>query len=387
MIRRKVAIYILLTMQVIACSGRTRRQEAQDDTVPYGGKKTETTNDSGRSSDNRGNSDSGSQGDSGNAGTTGSGSDAGGGSGSGGGSDGSSSNAGSGSGNRSGVGTAAYSSNAGSGSGNSSGVVTAASVGISEEIFAKGKQFVGAWDGFQDDLAGTNWKIAVVSSTAQGGTGGFGGNTSSNGTGGVVYNGAVKQLLDRACVSCHNPSGSRANSPLQTYALAKQFGVDVVSLSVAKRMPPRGGMADADIQLLQQWQQAGFPEGGATGATGSGSSIFGTGSGIGTSAGTATGNANEGRGANGAVEFRIRRGTGQGPWNTPQTPVVARVGVPFIIYNDDDIVHQWHTDGSPCQHSEEIAPGQSMQCVPSEVYNGPALYDHITRGPFYIRAE
>jgi|GEM_PF-1841588 len=367
MICRNAAFVLVLGLNLVACSGRSRRQEAQDDTVPYTGKKTQSRStgqnqSSGSSRPDQSDFDS-------------------------------SSSSSSGSSTDLGSSNSSSPDSFGNSSTGSTGIVTAASIGIGSDVFDKGRQFVGGWTGEQDDVAGTYWTISPAATSDLGGAGGFGGfGGGASSAGGVSYNGAVKSLLDRACVSCHNPSGSRANSPLQTYALARQFGVDVVSLSVAKRMPPSGGLADADIQLLQQWQQAGFPEGGSSGvfgnSAGTGTGIFGnaagTGAGIfGNSAATDL----NGRGANGAVEFRIRRGTGQGPWNTPQTVVVARVGVPFIIHNDDDIVHQWHTDGSPCPHGDEIQPGQSAQCLPSEAYNGPALYDHITRGQFYIRAE
>jgi hypothetical protein len=87
------------------------------------------------------------------------------------------------------------------------------------------------------------------------------------------------------------------------------------------------------------------------------------------------------------VEFRIKAGTGQGAWNTKETEVVAKVGKRFVIYNDDTITHQWHTNGTPCQHGNPIEPGRSAECVPNAKYNGGPLYDHITNGQFFFRAE
>jgi hypothetical protein len=55
--------------------------------------------------------------------------------------------------------------------------------------------------------------------------------------------------------------------------------------------------------------------------------------------------------------------------------------------NDDDVVHQWHTNGAPCEHGDEIQPRQSATSTPSAPYNDGALYDHISRGQFFIRAE
>jgi hypothetical protein len=87
------------------------------------------------------------------------------------------------------------------------------------------------------------------------------------------------------------------------------------------------------------------------------------------------------------TEFRIPKGTGKGAWNTQATEVVLKVGVKFVIINDDTVTHQWHTNGSPCAHGKPIAPGGREECVPSQVYSSGPLYDHISNGKFYVRAE
>ena len=87
------------------------------------------------------------------------------------------------------------------------------------------------------------------------------------------------------------------------------------------------------------------------------------------------------------VVFHIRKGTGQDAWNTASDEVVAKVGKKFTIVNDDDIVHRWHTNGTPCRHGNDIAPGKSATCVPSRAYSDGPLYDHYSDGKFYIRAE
>jgi len=87
------------------------------------------------------------------------------------------------------------------------------------------------------------------------------------------------------------------------------------------------------------------------------------------------------------IVFRIPKGTGRNAWNTKETEVVVKVGKKFTIVNDDDIVHQWHTNGSPCQHGNPIQPGKSETCTPSRAFTEGPLYDHITEGKFYIRAE
>jgi hypothetical protein len=94
-------------------------------------------------------------------------------------------------------------------------------------------------------------------------------------------------------------------------------------------------------------------------------------------------------GPNGEAIFRIAAGTGDQPWNTQTTPIRARVGQPIIVYNDDTIVHQIHTDGVPFPHGNEIAPGRSARVVPTRVFRG-TLYDHLTnartgrQNPIYL---
>mgnify|MGYP001545509878 FL=1 len=87
-----------------------------------------------------------------------------------------------------------------------------------------------------------------------------------------------------------------------------------------------------------------------------------------------------------AVIFTIPKGTGRNAWNTEATTVTAKVGKKFILVNGDDVPHQWHTNGAPCQHGQLLQPGQRQECNPRP-YNGPPLYDHNTRGQFFIKAQ
>jgi hypothetical protein len=87
----------------------------------------------------------------------------------------------------------------------------------------------------------------------------------------------------------------------------------------------------------------------------------------------------------GLKEFRIPAGTGRGAWNTPQNPIVARVGDVVRIYNDDSIVHQLHTNGRPCGHGSPIQPGSYRECVIQSQFVGD-LYDHGTNGRVYWQA-
>ena len=173
--------------------------------------------------------------------------------------------------------------------------------------------------------------------------------------------------MSASCTSCHSAAGSQAGSPLTTYTEVKGQGAIVVSRVVAGTMPPGAGLSQKQKDLFTAWQKVSFPE--KTGGTTTPTT---------TTPGGATGN---------GVEFRIKKGTGAGAWNTQATEVVAKVGQPFTIHNDDDQVHQWHTNGTPCDHGNEIQPGQSETCTPSAAYNDGPLYDHNTRGQFFIRAE
>jgi hypothetical protein len=94
------------------------------------------------------------------------------------------------------------------------------------------------------------------------------------------------------------------------------------------------------------------------------------------------------------VEFRIKQGTGTGPWNTRDTMVTVKVGDTLKIVNDDTTVHRLHTGGAPCPHQpgNGLQKGQEYICeVKSalEVGSGaPVTYDHNqgTSASFFLRA-
>lgn len=90
------------------------------------------------------------------------------------------------------------------------------------------------------------------------------------------------------------------------------------------------------------------------------------------------------------VEFRITAGTATKPWNAQAQTVAAKIGQTVRIFNDDAVVHRLHTNGAPCPHGSNIAPGASFDCVVTKAFEPGAapLYDHIA-GPtaqFWIRA-
>lgn len=79
------------------------------------------------------------------------------------------------------------------------------------------------------------------------------------------------------------------------------------------------------------------------------------------------------------VEFRIPAGTNNGPWNTSDMPIVAKVGDTIRFYNEDSVKHTLHTYGAPCEHGDLMEPGDTWDCVTTAPLNseidGP-LYDH-----------
>lgn len=77
------------------------------------------------------------------------------------------------------------------------------------------------------------------------------------------------------------------------------------------------------------------------------------------------------------VEFSIAPNTGAFSWNTEETMVRVRIGDTLRIYNDDTVVHQLHTNGSPCRHGSAISPGSYWDCEISRPY------DSMARGPLY----
>lgn len=184
----------------------------------------------------------------------------------------------------------------------------------------------------------------------------------------------IKGILDDKCISCHVKTGTRPNSDLTTYAGAKAFGELLTDYVVGGRMPPPPAtLTEDEKRLVKAWQTGGFLEDASSTPP--------------TPEGTPPGGPDETGSSGNIVEFRIKAGTGRGAWNTAETAVVAKVGQTVRIVNDDSETHQLHTNGAPCPHGNPIPPGQSRDCVVSRPYSGGPLYDHGTRGDFFIRAD
>lgn len=245
--------------------------------------------------------------------------------------------------------------------------------GLTPDEFEKGRSYVNGWLGALDEAAASQlWTLidlpdaavlppAVVSPVA-----------GIPAAGPVTYLAQVKAILDRSCVSCHSTTGTRSNSPMDSFAAAKQGGVQLVQRTVAGTMPQSGPLSEADKAVLTAWQAGGFLEGNSGGEVPSPSPSV--------TSGPSDESASE-------VVFHIKNGTGRGPWNSAATIVTAKVGKTFTIVNDDTVVHQWHTNGSPCPHGSPIAPGASESCQPREPYSEGGLYDHISRAAFYFQAQ
>jgi hypothetical protein len=85
------------------------------------------------------------------------------------------------------------------------------------------------------------------------------------------------------------------------------------------------------------------------------------------------------------VVFRIPAGTGRGAWNTPDKPIVAKVGQTLEIHNDDSIQHWVHAGfGQFMTHAfSGINPGQSARY---QIGNTNAdIHDHNTNGAIYMQ--
>jgi hypothetical protein len=81
------------------------------------------------------------------------------------------------------------------------------------------------------------------------------------------------------------------------------------------------------------------------------------------------------------VIFRIKAGTGTSSWNTAAEMVNVKVGQTLRLVNDDTVTHRLHTNGAPCPHGSNFAPGASFDCKVTKEFDSaktPAgMYDHI----------
>ena len=94
----------------------------------------------------------------------------------------------------------------------------------------------------------------------------------------VTYHQHVAPILANNCVTCHQPGGVRAQTPLDNYAAAAPLAATITFYTENRLMPPwyadNSGacgsyrdplwLTDAEIGLLGAWADSGAPEGAST---------------------------------------------------------------------------------------------------------------------------
>lgn len=85
------------------------------------------------------------------------------------------------------------------------------------------------------------------------------------------------------------------------------------------------------------------------------------------------------------VIFEIPAGTGDGPWNSFEQPVVAYVGQVLLVVNNDGETHQLHVSGGgPTNHGQPMGANGGAQEFElnqaSPLQANTPFYDHIDGG-------
>ena len=80
----------------------------------------------------------------------------------------------------------------------------------------------------------------------------------------------------------------------------------------------------------------------------------------------------------GIVDFTIPAGTGSGPWNTSDNPVLAWIGDVVRFHNADSVPHRLHADGGVGAHwATDLGPGGTLDWPLTGTSTlGDVLYDH-----------
>lgn len=80
----------------------------------------------------------------------------------------------------------------------------------------------------------------------------------------VTYNNTVANILNNACVECHNSVTATAGIQLQNFALARevaQSGRMIIRMTdTSNPMPPSGNLPDPLIEDVMQWIEDGLLE-------------------------------------------------------------------------------------------------------------------------------
>ncbi len=186
----------------------------------------------------------------------------------------------------------------------------------------------------------------------------------------------VKPVIDKQCggTDCHGAKGKHSPD-LSTARLAAANG-NAVLRRIKTDMPPKNSgrtLNPHDRDLLEKWGKDGFlTEQAKPSST--------------PPAEDKPGNIS----SNGSVvEFRIKKGTGKGAWNTPDETIHVKVGQELKVTNDDTEMHWIHTNGAPFFHPfGGIAPGETKSYkIVSPFPGGDAVHDHSTYGAIHLKAE
>lgn len=79
-----------------------------------------------------------------------------------------------------------------------------------------------------------------------------------------IYNGEVSSILNSNCATCHASTSSGSPFVIETYAEylpyleSGEFEIEV--LNDGARMADWGNLTEEEIQILQCWYDAGYPE-------------------------------------------------------------------------------------------------------------------------------
>jgi cytochrome c5 len=84
-------------------------------------------------------------------------------------------------------------------------------------------------------------------------------------TSAVKYSTVVQPLLKQNCNGCHSVTSSVTNKPMDTYAALKpyiengSFGYSIRGTNGYDIMPQSGPMSNCNLEKIEAWINAGFP--------------------------------------------------------------------------------------------------------------------------------
>lgn len=82
----------------------------------------------------------------------------------------------------------------------------------------------------------------------------------------VKYSATIAPIIQQNCASCHSPTATATNKPMDTYATLKKY-VEDGSLGHSIRatggydiMPQSGPLNNCQLQQIEAWIHAGYPD-------------------------------------------------------------------------------------------------------------------------------